>query len=85
MDVLTHITCGIKDLSPWCKLNVDGIALCGTRRVEVEKKLEEWRGAKEDIGLKINKMKIIYLRFNGDGNLDGNSNINLQGEKFGYI
>ena len=44
MDVLN---CGIKDLSPWCKLYVDGIALCGTRRVEVEKKLEEWRGAKE--------------------------------------
>ena len=82
MDVLT---CGIKDLSPWCKLYVDGIALCGTRRVEVEKKLEEWRGAKEDIGLKINKMKIIYLRFNGDGNLGGNSNINLQGGKCGYI
>ena len=34
----------------------------------------------EDRGMTINRKQIIYLRFNGDGNLDGNSNINLQGE-----
>ena len=34
----------------------------------------------EDRGLKINRKQTIYLRFNGDGNLDGNSDINLQGE-----
>ena len=34
----------------------------------------------EDRGLKINRKKTVYLRFNGDGNLDGNSDINLQGE-----
>ena len=28
----------------------------------------------------INGKQTIYLRFNGDGNLDGNSDINLQGE-----
>ena len=28
----------------------------------------------------INRKQTIYLRFNGDGNLDGNSDINLQGE-----
>ena len=33
----------------------------------------------EDGGLKINRKKIVYLRFNVDGNLDGNSDINLQG------
>ena len=37
MDVLA---CGIKDLSRWCMLYADDIVLCGTRRVEVEKKLE---------------------------------------------
>ena len=36
----------------------------------------------EDRGLKINRRKTVYLRFNGDGNLDGNSDINLQGENF---
>ena len=34
----------------------------------------------EDRGLKIGRKKTVYLRFNGDGNLDGNSDINLQGE-----
>ena len=31
----------------------------------------------EDRGLKINRTKTVYLRFNVDGNLDGNSDINL--------
>ena len=34
----------------------------------------------EDRGLKINIKTTVYLRFNGDGNLDGNSDINIQGE-----
>ena len=33
-----------------------------------------------DRGLKINRKKTVYLRFNVDGNLDGNSDINLHGE-----
>ena len=33
----------------------------------------------EDRGLNINRKKTVYLRFNVDGNLDGNSDINLQG------
>ena len=30
--------------------------------------------------LKINRKKTVYLRFILDGNLDGNSDINIQGE-----
>ena len=45
-----------------------------------DKKLEEWRRAMEDRGLKINRKKTVYLRFNEDGNLDGNSDNNLQGQ-----
>ena len=37
------LACGIEDLSPWCMLLADDMALCSTRKVEVEKKLEEWR------------------------------------------
>ena len=77
MDVLAH---GIKDLSPWCMLYDDDIVLCGTRREVVENKLEEWRRAMEDRGLKINRKITVYLRFNVDGNLDGNSDINIQGQ-----
>ena len=77
MDVLAH---GIKDLSRWCMLYADDIVWCGTRREVVENKLEEWRRAMEDRGLKINTKKTVYLRFNVDGNVDGNSDINLQGQ-----
>ena len=34
----------------------------------------------EDRGLKINRKKTVYMRLNGDWNLDGNSDINLQGD-----
>ena len=77
MDVLA---CGIKELSLWCMLYADDIVLCGTSSDVVEKKLEEWRRAMEDRGLKINREKTVYLRFNVDGNLDGNSDINVQGQ-----
>ena len=78
MDVLAR---RIKDISPWCTLYADDIVLCGTRSEVVENKLEEWRRAMEDRGLKTNIKKTVYLRFNVDQNLDGNSDINIQGEK----
>ena len=77
MDVLAR---RIKDISLWCMLYADNIVLCGTKREVDEKKLEEWRRAVEVRGLKINRRKSVYLRFSGDGNLNGNSDINLQGE-----
>ena len=70
MDVLA---CGIKDLPPWCMLYPDDNVLCDTRIEVGKKKLE-------DRGLKINRQKTVYLRFNEDGNLDGNPDINLQGD-----
>ena len=77
MDVLAR---GIKDISPWC-MYADDIVLCGTRSEVVEKKLEEWRRAMEDRGLKINRKKTVYPRFNVDRDLDdGNSDVNIQGE-----
>ena len=54
--------------------------MCGTRSEVVENKLEGWRRAMEDRGLKINRKKTVYPRFNVDGDLDGNSDINLQGQ-----
>ena len=61
-------------------LYADDSVVCGTRSEVVEKKLEEWRRAMEDRGLKINRKKTVYLRFNVYRNLDGNSDINIQGE-----
>ena len=45
----------------------------------------------EDIELKISRKKTVYMRFNGDGNLDGNPDINIQRDnveivsEFNYI
>ena len=78
MDVVAR---GINDISPWCMLYADNIVLCGTRSEVVEEKLEEWRRAMEDRGLKINRKKTVYLRFNVDRDMDdGNSDVNIQGE-----
>ena len=66
-------------------VHAEYIVLCGTRSEVVEKKLEEWRRAMEDRGLKINRKKAVYLRFNVDGNLDGNSDINLQGHNLARV
>ena len=57
MDVLAR---GIKDLSPWCMLYADDIVLCGTSSEVVEKKLEEWRRAREDRGLKIYRNRLKH-------------------------
>ena len=67
---------GIKEQPPWCMLFADDIVLCSTRRDHVERKLEEWRTAMEERGLKISRRKTEYLGCNEHQNAD----IQLQGE-----
>ena len=46
MDVLAD---GIKDLTLWYMLFADDIVMCGTRRWEIKKKVEERRRVADDI------------------------------------
>ena len=39
----------------------------------------------ENSGLKISRKKTVYMRFNGDETLDGDSDVNLQGENLGKV
>ena len=60
MDVISN---GIRDPAPWCMLFADDIVICCTNRFNVEMKLEQWRRALEDRGLKISRKKTEYLSF----------------------
>ena len=66
------LACGVKDLSPRCMLFSDDIVLCTTRREKVEKKLDEWRRALEDRGLKISRKKTECLKLNNGEESDRN-------------
>ena len=54
MDVLGRV---IDEQPPWCMFFADDIVLCSTIRGDVERKLEEWRKAIEERGLKISRKK----------------------------
>ena len=67
---------GVKEQPPWCMLFADDIVLCIARRDHVERKVDEWRIAMEERGLKISRRKTDYLRCNGHQYAE----IQLQGE-----
>ena len=57
-------------------LFADDIVMCSTRKAHVERKVEEWRKATEERGLKISRKKTEYLGCNGHQDAD----THLQGE-----
>ena len=67
---------GMKEQPAWCVLLADDIVLCSTRRERVERKLEEWRRAMEERGLKISRKKTEYFGCNAHQDAE----IHLQGE-----
>ena len=69
--VMDVIVADIKDQVPWSVLFADDVALVATTREEAERKLEMWRRALEDRGLKISRTKTEYLRLNGGDQGEG--------------
>ncbi|XP_064118973.1 uncharacterized protein LOC135223981 [Macrobrachium nipponense] len=55
LDVLTE---GVREESPWCLLYADDKVLVAKNREELEGKLERWRYALENRGLRTNREKI---------------------------
>ena len=55
----------IKEEAPWTMLFADDIVLMDGSRDCVERKLERWRRALDERGLRISREKTEYLNFNG--------------------
>ena len=86
MDVMTK---DLREAVPWCILYADDIVLCAERREDLEEKLERWRVALEERGMKISRSKTEYMCASSveeDGNsiiLDGEEIKRVQ--KFKYL
>ena len=64
--VMDVIVAEVKDEVPWSVLFADDIVLVATSKEEAEMKLEMWRRALEERGLKISRAKTEYMLLNGE-------------------
>ena len=86
MDVMTQ---EVREAVPWSILYADDIVLCAERREDLEMKLESWRKALEDRGMRISRSKTEYMCATTDG--EDRESIRLDGEairkvdKFKYL
>src|SRR6187551_594919 len=74
MDVMVET---VKKEAPWSMLFADDIVLCETTRERLEDKLEEWRKALEERGMRASRTKTEYVTTREGDNLY----VNFQGEK----
>jgi len=86
MDTITE---ELREKPPWSMLYADEVVLCAESKAGVEEKLELWRRALEDRGLKISRSKTEYMKSTADQN--GGEGLLMQGEtirrveKFRYL
>ena len=59
--VMDCITGPLQRDAPWDMLFADDVVLCGETCDEVERRLENWRKAKEDRGMRVSREKTEYL------------------------
>ena len=65
--IMDVITAEVRDEVPWSVMFADDVVLVDLTREGVERKLELWREALEDRGLRISRVKTEYLWMGGEG------------------
>ena len=65
--VMDVITSEVRERAPWSMMFADDIVLVDMNREGVERKLEMWRQALEDRGLRISRVKTEYMWMGGEG------------------
>ena len=77
MDCLTE---DVRSEAPWTMVFADDVVICAERQKEVEERLERWRRALEDRGMRISRKKTEYLCVGGREE-DDEGELKMQGEK----
>ena len=75
MEVMTE---NVRERAPWSMMYADDVVLCAETKEELEQKLEAWRKALEDRGMKISRTKTEYLQLST--HMNDNEDIVLDGE-----
>ncbi|XP_071728115.1 secreted RxLR effector protein 78-like [Rutidosis leptorrhynchoides] len=60
--ILDELSRGIQENIPWCLIFADDIVLLSESKDELNRRLEQWREALEQNGLRISRHKTEYLR-----------------------
>ena len=60
--VMEVMTDGVREGAPWCMMYADDVVLCAETKVELEQKLEAWRRALEERGIKISRKMTEFLK-----------------------
>ncbi|GJT01754.1 retrovirus-related pol polyprotein LINE-1 [Tanacetum coccineum] len=66
--ILDELTNGIQESIPWCLIFADDIVLVLKMPQGLNERLEQWRKALEDKGLRVSREKIEYMRCNFNRN-----------------
>ncbi|XP_071699533.1 secreted RxLR effector protein 78-like [Rutidosis leptorrhynchoides] len=61
--ILDELSQGIQENISWCLIFADDIVLVSEQKDELNRRLERWREALEQNGLRISRQKMEYLRF----------------------
>ena len=86
--IIDCLTQEVQREAPWDMLFADDVVVCGNRRDEIEERLELWRGAMEDRGMKLSRQKTEYLKLKAKGEGGDNeedTEVKLQGEAIAQV